>query len=163
MSDFNKNLNYNELLEQRRKERIKEEKKEKIKKLSLNALKWIGVLVGSIIIIGMLVVSMILSKFGTDIVELFVDGKQRVENVTKETFNSRQPTRVYDKDGNVIYEYKESSYIYTELEDLNPYVMKGFMAAEDARFLSHSGMDYIGTTRAILNTLSGADVRVVLL
>lgn len=159
MSDFNKNLNYNELLEQRRKERIKEEKKEKIKKLSLNALKWIGVLVGSIIIIGMLVVSMILSKFGTDIVELFVDGKQRVENVTKETFNSRQPTRVYDKDGNVIYEYKESSYIYTELEDLNPYVMKGFMAAEDARFLSHSGMDYIGTTRAILNTLSGADVQ----
>ena len=63
---------------------------------------------------------MILSKFGTDIVELFVDGKQRVENVTKETFNSRQPTRVYDKDGNVIYEYKESSYIYTELEDLKP-------------------------------------------
>ena len=37
--------------------------------------------------------------------------------------------------------------------------MKGFMAAEDARFLSHSGMDYIGTTRAILNTLSGADVQ----
>ena len=159
MSNFNRNINSEELLKQRREDKIKIEKVEKIKKILFKILKYLGAFIGSIIIIGVLVASMLLSKFGTDITELFVDGKQKVENVTKETFNSRQPTRVYDKNGKVIYEYKESNYIYTELKDLNPNAINAFMAVEDARFMKHSGIDYIGTTRAIIKTLSGTDVQ----
>lgn len=159
MSNFNRNINSDELLRQRKEEKIKKEKKEKIKKICFKIFKYIGVLIGVVVMVGMLAASMLLSKYGTDIVDIFVDGKQKVENVTKETFNSRQPTRVYDKDGKVIYEYKESNYVYTKLEDLNPYAMKAFMAVEDSRFMRHNGMDYKGTLRALLTTLSGSDVQ----
>lgn len=159
LSDFNRNLTAEELLRKKKEEKFKKEKKEKVKKYSLKALKYIGVSIGTLIIIGLLLVSMILSSHGEDIVGLFVEGKKQVENVTKETFNSRQPTRVYDEKGNIMYEYKESNYIYTPLEELNPYAMKAFMAAEDSRFLKHNGMDYKGTLRALITTLSGADVQ----
>lgn len=159
MSDFNKDINSDELLKRKREERRKKEKQEKIKMICIKALKYIGVFLGTVIILGMLLVSMFLSKHGDDIVGLFVDAKQKVENVTKETFNSRQPTRVYDKDGKVIYEFKESNYIYTNIEELNPYVMKAFIAMEDSRFMKHNGIDYKGTLRAMIKTLSGVDVQ----
>lgn len=159
MSNFNKDINSDELLKRKKEEKLKKEKQEKIKMICMKALKYTGVFLGTIIIVGMLLISMVLSKHGEDIVGLFVDGKQKVENVTKETFNSRQPTRVYDKDGKVIYEFKESNYIYSNIDELNPTVMQAFIAIEDSRFMKHQGIDYIGTLRAIIKTLSGVDVQ----
>ena len=159
MSNFNKDINSDELLKRKKEEKLKKEKQEKIKMICMKALKYIGVFLGTIIIVGMLLISMVLSKHGEDIVGLFVDGKQKVENVTKETFNSRQPTRVYDKDEKVIYEFKESNYIYSNIDELNPTVMQAFIAIEDSRFMKHQGIDYIGTLRAITKTLSGVDVQ----
>ena len=159
LSDFNRNLTAEELLRKKKEEKFKKEKKQKAKNLGLKVFKYTGVLIGALIIIALLLVSMFLSSHGEDLVSLFVDGKKQVENVTRETFNSRQPTRVLDEKGNVMYEYKESNYIYTPLKELNPYAMQAFMAAEDSRFMKHNGMDYKGTLRALITTLSGADVQ----
>ena len=157
MRDFNR-INSEEIL-RKKEEKDRVEKRRKAKKFWLNFLKWFGVFTGTCVIIGALLVSMFLAHYGADITELFVDAKQRVENVTKETFNSRQPTRVYDKDGKVIYEYKENSYIYSSLDELNEHAINAFVAIEDNRFYKHNGMDYIGTTRAALNTLLGSSVQ----
>ena len=159
MSDFNNRLTTEQLLNKKKQDKSKKERKEKVQKIGWRFIKGLGILVGAVVIVGFLLVSMFLSNHGEDIVTLFVDAKKQVEDVTKETFNSRQPTRVYDKDGNVMYEYKESNYIYTPLSELNPYVMDAFMAAEDSRFLKHNGMDYKGTLRALITTLSGKDVQ----
>lgn len=144
----------------KKKEQIeRKEQTDRIKSIACKILKFLGILTGIIILIGMLIVGKIGFENQESISQLFKDAKEMVENVTPETFNSRQPTKVYDKNGELIYEFKENSYEYKKLNELNPYAMKAFMAIEDARFMSHNGIDYKGTARAMIFTLAGSSVQ----
>ncbi|MGY1465243.1 PBP1A family penicillin-binding protein (plasmid) [Bacillus toyonensis] len=64
-------------------------------------------------------------------------------------------SKIYDKDGKLIYEYgkeKRTNIMYDQIPKL---VENAFLATEDARFYEHSGVDFKGTTRAVLVSLKG--------
>ncbi|MDA2169349.1 PBP1A family penicillin-binding protein [Bacillus cereus] len=64
-------------------------------------------------------------------------------------------SKIYDKDGKLIYEYgkeKRTNIMYDQIPKL---VENAFLATEDARFYEHSGVDYKGTARAALVSLKG--------
>ncbi|MGN4668511.1 PBP1A family penicillin-binding protein [Bacillus cereus group sp. MYBK234-1] len=63
--------------------------------------------------------------------------------------------KIYDKDGRLIYEYgkeKRTNITYNQLPKL---VENAFLATEDTRFYDHSGVDFKGTARAVLVSLTG--------
>jgi len=65
-------------------------------------------------------------------------------------------TTLYDRKGEVLAElYKKRRYV-REYEAFPKHLIQSFMAAEDANFLKHGGIDYFGIVRAVLrNVLKG--------
>ncbi|EJR57458.1 1A family penicillin-binding protein [Bacillus cereus VD115] len=64
-------------------------------------------------------------------------------------------SKIYNKDGKLIFEYgkeKRTNIMYGQIPKL---VENAFLAAEDARFYEHRGVDFKGTTRAVLVSLKG--------
>ena len=67
------------------------------------------------------------------------------------------PLRVYSRDGRLIQEIGEQRRTLVAYEDIPPFVVQAFLAAEDDRFFSHPGIDYQGVLRAAWkNMLSGS-------
>ena len=67
------------------------------------------------------------------------------------------PLRIYSRDGRLIEEIGERRRILVDYEELPPFVVDAFVAAEDRRFFEHPGVDYQGIIRAALSYLgSGA-------
>ncbi|MFO8156021.1 MAG: penicillin-binding protein 1A [Pseudomonadota bacterium] len=67
------------------------------------------------------------------------------------------PLRVYTRDGQLIEEFGLQRRIPTALEDIPPEMVRAFMAAEDARYYEHPGMDYQGILRAVVNLVATGD------
>ncbi len=63
------------------------------------------------------------------------------------------PLRVYSRDGRLIEEVGERRRILVDYDDLQPFVINAFVAAEDSRFFRHPGVDPIGIARASVNFL----------
>ncbi|TNE91836.1 MAG: hypothetical protein EP330_03815 [Deltaproteobacteria bacterium] len=59
-------------------------------------------------------------------------------------------TVVYDKDGQVLGELFEQRRYVVELDEMPEHLKQAFLAAEDANFYNHDGVDYMGIVRAIL-------------
>src|SRR6476660_953917 len=71
-------------------------------------------------------------------------------------YRPKLPLRVYSADGVLIGEYGEERRSLTPINEI-PKVMKdAVLAIEDARFYSHSGVDYRGLMRAALANLGRA-------
>lgn len=69
-------------------------------------------------------------------------------------------SRVYSEEGELIGEYYVERRIAVPLDKIPPIVIKAFLAAEDARFFEHHGMDIRGIIRAtIKNILAGSYVQ----
>jgi penicillin-binding protein 1A len=67
-------------------------------------------------------------------------------------------TRVYANDGSLVGEYFFEKRYLTPIEDIPPVVRHAFVAAEDADFYSHRGIDPISIVRAFLVNLRAGDV-----
>ena len=78
--------------------------------------------------------------FGRDLPELY----------ERDDFAPPQMSRVYSAEGEVIAEYftPGSKRTVVPLEEIPPHVRYAFMAAEDADFMRHEGIDYLGLIRA---------------
>jgi len=63
------------------------------------------------------------------------------------------PLRIYSRDGRLIEEVGERRRIIVTYDELQPFVVNAFIAAEDSRFFSHPGVDYQGILRAGLSYL----------
>jgi len=61
------------------------------------------------------------------------------------------------EDGTVIGMFYREKRFPVALETLPPHVMNAFLAAEDARFFSHTGVDWIGVVRAFIRNLQARD------
>ena len=69
-------------------------------------------------------------------------------------------SQFYDIKGNLIYTtLSEERRIPVELKDVPKHTQEAFIAIEDRRFYEHSGIDFLGTTRALISTLSGREVQ----
>lgn len=69
-------------------------------------------------------------------------------------------SRVYSQEGELIGEYYTERRIGVPISKVPPLLIKAFLAAEDARFFEHHGMDIRGILRAIVkNILAGGYVQ----
>ena len=78
-----------------------------------------------------------------------------------ETLIPDAASQFYDINGNVIYTtLSEERRIPVNIDKIPKHVQKAFIAIEDNRFYEHGGIDYRGTARALVSTLSGREVQV---
>lgn len=98
-------------------------------------------------------------EYGETVVTSVTEGFEVAETIDESDFLQRQPTLVYDANGNVIKEFKQYEYENPEYEEINPYFIKGVVAVEDKRFWEHHGVDLYGTLRGVVSTYIGGDVQ----
>ena len=71
-------------------------------------------------------------------------------------YNPKVPLRVYSADNHLIGEFGEERRAVVKFEEVPLVMRQAILAAEDDRFYSHSGVDYMGVLRAaITNVTSG--------
>jgi penicillin-binding protein 1A len=63
-------------------------------------------------------------------------------------YNPPMVTRVHAGDGRLLAEYAREKRIFVPISAMPKRVIKAFLAAEDAHFYSHSGIDFAGVIRA---------------
>jgi penicillin-binding protein 1A len=68
------------------------------------------------------------------------------------------PLRIFSRDGRLIEEVGERRRILVDYEDLPPFVVHAFVAAEDGRFFEHPGIDYLGILRAGFTMLRTGEI-----
>lgn len=62
-------------------------------------------------------------------------------------------TQIISTDGKVLSTIHKENRLYATYEDLSPYLVQAAIATEDARFYSHSGIDYLSLGRVLVKTL----------
>ncbi len=63
-------------------------------------------------------------------------------------------TEIYDEDGEMIGSFYVQNRSFVGYEDLSPYLVAALVSTEDARFYSHSGIDFIALGRVALKTVA---------
>lgn len=69
------------------------------------------------------------------------------------------PLRVYSKSGKLIAEFGEKKRTPVAIKDVPPELIKAFLAAEDARFYSHAGVDVKSLSRAFFELATTGSIR----
>ena len=67
-------------------------------------------------------------------------------------------TKVYAKGGEVIGEFYIERRIVVSLKKMPPHLIKAFLAAEDAKFYQHKGLDFSGILRAFIVNLKAGRI-----
>ena len=62
-------------------------------------------------------------------------------------------TEVFADDGQIIGKFSNEKRILVPLEDIPTHTINAFIAAEDARFFQHKGIDFLGIIRALLKNI----------
>ena len=77
-----------------------------------------------------------------------------------ETLIPDAASQFYDINGNAIYTtLSEERRIPVSIDKIPKHTQRAFIAIEDNRFYEHGGIDYRGTARALVSTLSGSEVQ----
>jgi penicillin-binding protein 1A len=74
-------------------------------------------------------------------------------------YQPKQVTRVLSADGHLIGEIFDERRTFVPLDRMPDFVPKAFIAAEDANFFQHRGIDYVGMLRAVLVNLRSGRTR----
>ncbi len=74
-------------------------------------------------------------------------------------YRPAQVTRIVARDGTVLGEIFSQRRTLIRFDDIPPHVVNAFLAAEDADFYNHEGMDYFGMVRAALSNLEAGKMR----
>lgn len=69
------------------------------------------------------------------------------------------PLRVYTRDGRLLAQIGEQRRIPVAFDEIPPVVIDAFLAAEDARFFEHPGVDWMSLVRALVANVSSGSVR----
>ncbi len=78
-----------------------------------------------------------------------------------ETLSDYQPpliTRIYADDGSIIAEYSRERRILVPFEKIPKQLVQAFVAAEDAGFFKHEGIDFVSILRAALKNLQAGGI-----
>ncbi|HKS96395.1 MAG TPA: transglycosylase domain-containing protein, partial [Terriglobia bacterium] len=71
-------------------------------------------------------------------------------------YRPKLPLRVFSKEGALLGEFGEERRNLTPIEQIPKIMQEAVLAAEDARFYSHGGVDYLGVLRAGLANVNKA-------
>lgn len=75
-----------------------------------------------------------------------------------ETFNFDQSTQIFDINNNLVASiHADEDRISVPLDKISPHLQRAVISIEDNRFYSHSGIDLMGTVRALYNNLLHKD------
>lgn len=78
---------------------------------------------------------------------------------TIEDYKPPAVTKVYAQDGTLIAEFFEEKRYPVKIKDVPKIVSNAFLAAEDANFYTHQGIDYTSILRAIFKNLQAGSAR----
>ncbi|MCD6562182.1 MAG: PBP1A family penicillin-binding protein [Deltaproteobacteria bacterium] len=67
-------------------------------------------------------------------------------------------SEIYSNDGEIIGRFWDEKRIVVQLTELSPYLIKAFLASEDARFYEHKGVDFMGIARALIKNLTAGRI-----
>ena len=71
-----------------------------------------------------------------------------------ENHKSNLATEIYAADGELIGSFYVQNRSYVDYEDLSPALVAALVSTEDARFYTHSGIDFISLSRVAIKTLA---------
>lgn len=72
----------------------------------------------------------------------------KLATITNNTFSRMESTKVYDVNGELIQSINVSDFKYATIGDISDYLINGYIAVEDKRFLEHNGIDLKSLMRA---------------
>lgn len=72
----------------------------------------------------------------------------KIVNMSENDFIMNEDTIVYDYKGKKVGSVNAGRYKYVKISDISPYIYNGYIAVEDKRFKTHSGVDMLATMRA---------------
>ncbi len=70
-----------------------------------------------------------------------------------EKYEPAVTTRLFAGDGQLLKEYAVEQRLFMPVEKIPDLVKQAFISAEDKKFYSHSGVDYVGIVRAVLHNI----------
>jgi penicillin-binding protein 1A len=82
-----------------------------------------------------------------------------IDEAALRDYRPPQVTRVLDRNGALIGEIFSQRRTFVAYEDIPAHVENAFLAAEDADFYRHEGMDYIGMVRALIANVRARSLR----
>ena len=65
---------------------------------------------------------------------------------------------VFDRDGNVVAEFFKQKRIVVPVDKIPPTLIRAFIAAEDAHFYEHPGIDLMGVARALVKNIQAGTI-----
>lgn len=68
-------------------------------------------------------------------------------------YNPPVTSRVHAGDGTLIYEFADEHRVFIPYEAIPEHVIHAFVSAEDKNFFTHGGVDYLGMTRGVINSI----------
>lgn len=93
-------------------------------------------------------------NYGSTILEMQSDAKEKVASSTLDTFRAAQTSTVYDANGKVITTIKSIKDVYyLEYKDIPEEFVDAMVVSEDRKFLQHGGVDYIANVRAAIELI----------
>ena len=84
---------------------------------------------------------------------------EEIDEATLRDYRPPQVTRVVDRNGVLIGEIFSQRRTFVAYEDIPAHVENAFLAAEDADFYRHEGMDYVGMVRALVANVRARSLR----
>ncbi len=86
-------------------------------------------------------------------------GVEGIDVAAIRDYRPPQVTRIVARDGTVLGEIFSERRTLIKYKDIPTHVEHAFLAAEDADFYNHEGMDYFGMARAMLSNLEAGELR----
>ena len=86
--------------------------------------------------------------------------KQNSENLPDyeqlKNYNPITTTRIYANDGSLLSEFSKEKRVFLDINSIPKNLINAFLAAEDANFYKHSGVDFLAILRTSVNNTLGA-------
>ena len=145
--------------------RVQHEAQERVRNMTpqqKNGWRKVGRIIGTLLLVFVVTLTIFSGIFMA-----YINSTMRGKvEVYLDEFETKVSTELYNQDPDtgewVMYQtlyLNSENRIWTDLEDIPKYLQKAAIAIEDKRFEKHHGVDWKGTTRAIVYTLFGKNVQ----
>ncbi|HUJ58858.1 MAG TPA: PBP1A family penicillin-binding protein [Kofleriaceae bacterium] len=111
----------------------------------LVVIKWLAIVILAAAALGTATIALVFWMYGRD---------PNLPNIEKlADYRPKQITRIVDSNDRVIGELGSERRTLVQFDQIPPFVVDAFIAAEDNNFWSHGGVDYVGMVRAFVANL----------
>ncbi|MBT4219542.1 MAG: penicillin-binding protein, partial [Rhodospirillaceae bacterium] len=101
-----------------------------------------------------MIVLVALSGVGVAVWGLYHYGRGLPDYQQLATYEPPTVTRIHAGDGRLLTEYAREKRVFVPIEAIPKRVIRAFLSAEDKNFYSHSGVDFLSISRAVLTNIA---------